>query len=106
MRTESGFVVSEYTNGTIKKQISNKRITSFDLSKKEVEEIQKEIESLNFHHLVNEINQQEEFSQYPAVMYMYIRGNDTIKTNFFKASSIPSHAKKLDLLMTKMRSNS
>ncbi len=102
-RLPSGFVVVDYQDGKIKKQIKNKQLDTFYLNKTEIAEVNKEIDKLDIAAVVSEIDSYPMAEGNPATMYLFIKDNDTIKTNFFQLSKMPKQLRRLDYLLSKNR---
>jgi hypothetical protein len=105
-RLTGGFLVTEYENGVIKKQVKNRRMDIYTLTKSEKNEFTKELDQLNIQDLVSEIDNLPDFDGYPATMYLFIKDNDTIKTKFFTLSNLPIKLRKLDRTLAKNRKES
>ncbi|WP_322970891.1 hypothetical protein [Faecalibacter sp. LW9] len=104
-KTTNGFLVVEYSDGVIKKQVKRNQIMVYNLPFADKNTIEKEITQLNFHHIQNEIDSVIVQKPIPAVanMYMFIKGSDTIKTGFFSKEQTPQALRKLDFLLHQNR---
>lgn len=105
MSTTNGFLISEYFDGVLKKQVKNKQISTFQLSFSDTNLIEKEILRLDVNNIVEEIEDLDEPMTNPSIMYLFIKNNDTIRTKFFSPSKTPVTLKKLDYQMNKNRLN-
>lgn len=105
MSTANGFLISEYFDGVLKKQVKNKQISTFQLSFSDTNLIEKEILRLDVNNIVEEIEDLDEPMTNPSIMYLFIKNNDTIRTKFFSPSKTPVTLKKLDYQMNKNRLN-
>lgn len=104
-KTNNGFLVIEYSEGKIKKQIKRNQIMTYNLPFSDKNEIENEISKLEISELVNHIDSIAATKNTLGIanMYMFIQGNDTVKTRFFSKEQTPLALKRLDFLLYKNR---
>jgi hypothetical protein len=80
-KTNSGYLVIEYTDGVIKKQVKRNQIMTYNLPFADKNEIEAEIAKIKTHDIIREIDSSnyQLASTDIANMYLFIQGNDTLK---------------------------
>lgn len=101
-----GFVSIEYQNGILKKQVKRKQISAFSLPFSEKKDIEYFLNNENIKELVNIINKSHDSSktELPSTMYLFIKGTDTLKTEFVNPIDLPIKFKKIDYIISRKRS--
>lgn len=102
-RANDGYLVIEYFEGKIKKQVKKNQVVVYDLPFNAKNELDNEIKKLNVQAIINEVDTIKASNQASSNMYLFIDGKDTFRTKFFPRERTPENLKKIDFLLYKKR---
>ena len=102
-KVNDGYLVIEYFDGKIKKQIKNRQIYVYQLANNEKEMIDQAISKLDVESVIKEIDSINKPIVGTAYMYLFIKNQDTLRTRFFTEGNTPKQLQRLDYLLNKNR---
>lgn len=102
-KVSDGFLVIEYFDGVIKKQVKRNQLTKHELTFIEKNEIENEILKLNVNSIISEIDSIDKPILGISYMYLFIKNNDTLRTRFYPEGVTPKQLRRLDYLLNKNR---
>ncbi|RLZ12013.1 hypothetical protein [Faecalibacter macacae] len=102
-KVSDGFLVIEYFDGVIKKQVKRNQLTKHELTFSEKNEIEKEISKLNVDLIISEIDTINKPILGVSYMYLFIKNKDTLRTRFYPEGATPKQLQRVDYLMNKNR---
>lgn len=102
-KVNDGYLVIEYIDGKIKKQIKNRQIYVYNLPSNERAMIEQSISKLNIESVIQEIDSINKPIIGNAYMYLFIKNQDTLRTRFYPEGNTPKDLQRLDYLLNKKR---
>ncbi|MBS7332726.1 MAG: hypothetical protein KIG88_03930 [Weeksellaceae bacterium] len=102
-KANDGYLVIEYMDGKIKKQIKNRQVYVYLLPFNEKAMIDQAISKLDINNVIEEIDSINKPIIGTAYMYLFIKNNDTLRTRFYPEGYTPKQLQRLDYLLNKNR---
>lgn len=102
-KANDGYLVIEYLDGKIKKQIKNRQVYVYLLPSNEKAMIDQAISKLDINNVIEEIDSINKPIIGTAYMYLFIKNNDTLRTRFYPEGHTPKQLQRLDYLLNKNR---
>lgn len=102
-KVNDGYLVIEYAEGKVKKQVKNRQIMVYQLPVNEKIMLDQAISKLDINAVIEEIDTLNKPILGTAYMYLFIQDQDTLRTRFYPEGNTPKQLQRVDYLMNKNR---